>query len=174
MQKHPYDDPVENLSHAPAIEKIRDLANSARVCLFGTLPAIVPLSVRPMAVQEVDAVGNLWFLSARSSLKNKHIARDPRVQLFFANPGDSEYLSLHGTATINDSPELRKKYWTPIAKTWIHEGVDDPELTVIKVMVKDGYYWATEHGKAIALAKVAVGAMLGKTMDDSIEGKVRP
>ncbi|HEX2853773.1 MAG TPA: pyridoxamine 5'-phosphate oxidase family protein [Opitutaceae bacterium] len=174
MQKHPYDDPVENLSHAPAIEKIRELSKSARVCLFVTLPGQFPLSTRPMAVQDVDAAGNLWFLSARSSVKNKHINRDPRVQLFFGNPGDSQYLTVHGFATVSDNRALREKYWTPIAKTWIHEGVDDPELTVIRVTVKDGYYWDTEHGKAIALVKIAVGAMTGKTMDDSVEGKVRP
>lgn len=168
------EDPIENLSHAPAIKKIRELAKSARICLFGTAPDTFPLSVRPMAVQDVDEAGNLWFLSVRSSLKNRHIAQDARVQLFFANTGDSEYLSLQGVATIGDSRALREKYWTPIAKTWIHEGVDDPELTVIKVAVRDGYYWETEHGKAVALMKIAVGAMTGKTMDDSVEGKVRP
>jgi general stress protein 26 len=173
-QKHPYDDPVEDLFHAPAIEKIRALSKSARICLFGTLPDRFPISVRPMAVQDVDDTGNLWFLSARSSEKNKHIEQDPRVQLFFSNPGDSEYLSVHGIATISDNRVLREKYWTPIAKTWIHEGVDDPELTVIRVTIKDGYYWDTEHGKAIALMKIAVGAMTGKTMDDSVEGKVKP
>lgn len=174
MKKTPGDDPIENLSHQPAVEKIRELAKSARVCMFGTLPGQFPLAVRPMAVREVDEHGNLWFLSARSSDKNAHIEQNPRVQLIFANASDSEYLSVEGFATISDDRALREKYWTPIAKTWIHEGVDDPELTVIRVSVKDGYYWDTEHGKAIALMKIAVGAMTGKTLDDSVEGKVRP
>jgi general stress protein 26 len=173
--KHPSgDDPIKNLSHAPAVEKIRELAKSARICMFGTLPERFPLAVRPMAVREVDEAGNVWFLSQRSSEKNLDIARDPRVQLIFTNAGDSEYLSLEGTATISDDRALREKFWTPIAKTWIHGGVDDPELTVICVRVTDGYYWDTEHGKAVALAKIAVGAVTGKTMDDSVEGKVRP
>lgn len=85
------------------------------------------------AVQEVDDAGNLYFLSGRSSEKNQHIIADSRVQLLFANVGDSDYMSLHGTATISDSRADREKYWTPIAKTWFHGGVDDPEVTVIKV-----------------------------------------
>lgn len=177
MPKHPdpaHDKPVENLSRTAALKKIRELATSARICLFGTLPGKHPFSVRPMAVQEIDRTGNFWFLSMRSSWKNRHITKDPRVQLFFANPGDSEYLNIHGRATISDSRALRQKHWTPIAKAWIHGGVDDPELTVIKVSIVGGYYWDTEHGKAIALMKTAVGAMIGKTMDDSVEGKVRP
>ena len=173
MKKHPGDDPIENLTHAPAIEKIRELAKSARICMFGTLPDEFPLSVRPMAVQDVDDAGNIFFLSARSSFKNQHIAQDPRVQLVFSNSGDSEYLSIVGRATVSDDRAMREKYWTPIAKAWIHEGVDDPELTIIKVAVTSGYYWDTEHGKAIALMKIAVSALTGKTMDDSVEGKVR-
>jgi general stress protein 26 len=174
MKNPPADNRVQNLSHAPAIAKIRELAKSARVCMFGTVTDQFPLTVRPMAVREVDEAGNLWFLSQRSSEKNVDLARDSRVQLIFANAGDSEFLSLVGTATVSDDRALRQKYWTPLAKTWIHGGVDDPELTVICVRVSDGYYWDTEHGKAVALAKIALGAMTGKTLDDGVEGKVRP
>lgn len=174
MEKHPGGDPIENLAHGPAVKKIRELAKSARVCMFGSAVDTFPLSVRPMAVQEVDDEGNVWFLSARSSEKNVQIAADPRVQLIFANTGDSEFLTLHGTATASDSRALREKYWTPIAKTWFHDGVDDPELTVVKVAVTGGYYWETEHGKTVSLMKMAVGALTGKTLDDGVEGKVRP
>ncbi|MBC7366262.1 MAG: pyridoxamine 5'-phosphate oxidase family protein [Undibacterium sp.] len=174
MKKTPAGEAIENLTHARAVEKIRDLAKAARICLFGTAPARFPLTVSPMAVQAVDEAGNLWFLSARSSVRNLHIGQDARVQLLFANTGDSQYLTVHGTATVSDDRALREKYWTPIAKTWMHGGVDDPELTVIKVAIKDGYYWDTEHGKAVALLKIAVGAVTGKTMDDSVEGNVRP
>jgi hypothetical protein len=37
----------------------------------------------------------------------------------------------------------------------------------------DGYYWDTKHNKAIVLAKMLAGAVMGKTLDDSIQGKVR-
>ena len=167
-------DPIENLSGTAAALKIRSIAKAARICLFGTSPGIHPLDVVPMAVQEVDDAGNLYFLSGRSSEKNQHIIADSRVQLLFANVGDSDYMSLHGTATISDSRADREKYWTPIAKTWFHGGVDDPEVTVIKVEPEQGYYWDTEHGKTVAMLKTAVGAISGKTMDDSVEGELLP
>jgi len=174
MKKLSNDDPIENFTHAPAVDKIRELALAARVCLFGSGPGTFPLTVTPMAVREVDEAGNVWFLSARSSVKNAHITHDPRVQLLFSNTGDAQYMTLEGTATVSDSRELREKYWTQMAEAWLHGGVDDPELTVIKVAIKDGYYWDTEHGKAIALLKIMVGALTGKSIDDSVEGKVRP
>ncbi|MEO6569476.1 MAG: pyridoxamine 5'-phosphate oxidase family protein [Opitutaceae bacterium] len=167
-------DPRENLSSLRAIRKIRDLAQSARVCLFGTVARNAPLVVRPMAVQDVDDEGNLWFLSGKSSAKNRQIGRNTRVQLLFANVGNSEFLNLHGTATISKDRELIKAHWTPIAKTWFHDGIDDPETTVIKVRVKSGYYWNTEHGKVVAMLSIALGTLTGKTLDDSVEGTVSP
>lgn len=167
-------DPRENLSSRKAAEKIQTIAKAARVCLFGTHTKNGPLSVRPMAVQDVDAQGNLWFLSGKSSAKNREIARDPRVQLLFANTGKSQYLDLRGTASISTDRALIKEHWTPIAKTWFHGGIDDPEATVVKVNVEGGYYWDTLHGKTVALLSVALGAITGKTLDDSVEGRVRP
>lgn len=172
--KHEFEDPREHLTGTRAVEKIRALAESARICLFGTALPRPPLTVRPMAVQSVDDAGNLWFLSARSSTTNREVEESPDVQLLFANPGSSEFMTLEGVATISDDPALRREHWTPLAKTWFNHGVDDPEVTVIKVEPSDGYYWDTKHGKAVAMIKIAAGAVTGKTFDDSVEGKIRP
>lgn len=48
-----------------------------------------------------------------------------------------------------------------------------PHITVIQVAPTEGYYWDTRHGTAVAGAKMLVGAMIGKTLDDSIEGTLR-
>ena len=172
MNQNP-DGHAQTVSGPAAAEKIRKLVKSARVCLFGTALGRAPLEVRPMAVQDVDA-GGLWFLSGRSSVKNANIARDPRVQLFFSNPGAAEYLSLLGHATISDSRAMRERHWTPLAKTWFPGGVDDPELTVIHVTPHSGHYWESEHGRAITLLKMAVGAVTGQPMHVGVEGQVRP
>ena len=65
-----------------------------------------------------------------------------------------------------------KELWEPVIKTWFTKGVDDPRITVIKVTPKEGYYWDNKHGNAVAGAKMIIGAMIGKTLDDSIEGKL--
>lgn len=174
MKKLPDEaDPRENLTGAGAIKKMKEIAEAARVCLFGTR-AGKTLAVRPMAVQGVDAKGNVWLLSGRSSAKNRQIGRNPRVQLLFANVGKAQYLNLHGVASIHDDPKTRRAHWTPLAKTWFHDGVDDPETTVIKVRIESGYYWDTEHGKTVAMLQMAVGAVTGRTFDDSVEGVVKP
>ena len=36
-------------------------------------------------------------------------------------------------------------------------------------MPEKGYYWKNKHGKMIAIAKMAVAFVTGKTMDDGIK-----
>ncbi len=167
-------DHVANLAGLSAVEKIRKIAKDAHVCLFGTVHDGRTLDVRPMAVQEVDDRGVVWFLSGRSSNKNHRIEHDAQVQLLFANPGATEYLSLTGRARISDDRALREKYWSPLAKTWFPGGVDDPELTVISVHVAEGHYWDTVHGKAVTMLQIAAGAVTGRNLGVGVEGRVQP
>lgn len=164
----------ENLHRTAAVDKIRAIATSAGVGFLGTCGDDASVRFDPMALQDVDALGVVWFLSARSSEKNRRISRNPRVHLLISNPAKSEYLSLTGTASISDSLALREQCWSPFAKTWFPRGVHDPELTVIAVRIEDGHYWDAPHGKAVSWLLMAVGAVTGRTADVGVEGDVVP
>jgi general stress protein 26 len=165
----------QNLLGPDAIERIEGTVKKAQTCFFCTRAATgESAGVRPMAVREVDETGNLWFLSADDSHKNREIEAAPEVSLFFQGSPHSDFLHLTGVATILRDQAKIKDLWSPVIKTWFTEGVDDPRITAIKVTPTDGYYWDNQHGNAIAGAKMLVGAALGKTLDDSVEGKVKP
>ncbi len=150
---------------------MKELVEKAGTCFFCTAASSNgSTATRPMSVQKVDDQGNLWFLSANDSHKNEELARDPSVRLFFQGSAHSDFLTLAGKATISCDKARIKELWEPIVKTWFTEGQDDPRITVIQVRPSQGYYWDTKHGTAVAGAKMLIGAAIGKTMDDSIEG----
>jgi len=164
----------QDLTGTQAGKKIKELVDQAPTCYFCTkLTTGQPLKTRPMSVQQVDQTGTLWFLSAKDSHMNADIAADKQVQLLFQGSQHSDFLSLYGQASISTDKPLIKQLWEPLLKTWFTEGIEDPRITVIKVAVQEGYYWDTKHGKAVAFLKMAAGAVLGKTLDDSIEGRLR-
>lgn len=172
INKNQQEENRKDLNGTAAAKKIKELAEK-KTCFFGTgITTGKEVTVRPMAVQKVDEQGNLWFLSANDSHKNRDISHDSQVQLLFQGSSYSDFLSVYGKATISTDKSLIKELWTPIAKTWFTEGVDDPRITVIKVSAEAGYYWDNKHGNAIALLKIAAGAIVGKTFDDSIEGSI--
>jgi general stress protein 26 len=169
--------PEENhrdLQGPDAVRKIREIVNRAQNCFFCTAPLGGRSSgARPMNVRQVDDAGHLWFLSAADSQQNQEVVRDPVVHLYFQGSPHSDFLSLEGRATIWSDRAKIQDLWEPVLKTWFTEGEDDPRITVIKVMPTAGYYWDTKHGNLIAGIKMLIGAAIGQTLDDSIEGKLR-
>lgn len=165
---------VKDVRRHEAMKKIKQLADDADICMFATNLTELPLSARPMSRQQVDDEGNLWFFSDKDSDKNQHIEQDNRVQLFFNNTNDQEYLSIYGTAEIIVDRAKAEELWSPMAKIWFQEGPEDPSLTILKVTPEDGYYWDTKNGKLVTLFKMAVGMITGKEIDGSLEGNLKP
>jgi general stress protein 26 len=163
---------IKNLTHQEAIDKFKELVKHESVCLFTTCLTQVPLTTRPMSVQEVCDQGNFWFLSPADSDKNMEIAQDSRVQLFISNPSNYEFLSVYGKATISRDREKIEQYWSDIAKAWFPQGKDDPRVTVIKVTPEEGFYWDTKDGKLVSMIKILASAVSGKTMEEGVEGKI--
>ncbi|WLI87440.1 pyridoxamine 5'-phosphate oxidase family protein [Massilia sp. R2A-15] len=165
----------QDLAGKDAVEKLKKLVEDADTCFFCTADTGSETGgARPMSVREVDDNGDLWFLSASDSHKNLAIGRDPAVQLYFRGSAHSGFLSVKGTATITRDPARIKALWNFVLKTWFTEGEDDPRITAIKVTPTSAYYWDNKHGNAVAGAKILVGAVIGKTLDDSIEGTLKP
>ncbi|HET9745148.1 MAG TPA: pyridoxamine 5'-phosphate oxidase family protein [Chitinophagaceae bacterium] len=166
---------IQNLTANEAVEKIREIANNANICMFVTSLTKLPLAGRPMATQEVDEEGNIWFMSDRNSNKDYEIEKDNRVQLFYSNTGNYEYLSIYGNAQLVNDRSKIEGLWTPMAKTWFKEGKDDPAIQLIKVTPADVYYWDTKNNKMVSLIKFAMGAVGITPKDDGgIEGRLTP
>jgi general stress protein 26 len=178
INKNRPEDNHQDLAGGPAIQKIQELVKQAPTCFLCT--SLTPKSTtnkrfetRPMAVQQVDDAGCVWFLSSSDSAHNAEITKDAAVQLLFQGSPHSEFLTLYGSATIGRDKAKIKELYEPIMRTWFTGGVDDPRITTICVQPTQGYYWDTKHNRAIAFAKMVVGAITGKTLDDSIEGVLR-
>ena len=161
-----------DLSNEDAIKKIKDQCEK-KTCFFCTSGGLgQSFKTRPMSVQQVDESGCLWFLSASDSHKNSELMTNPAVQLLFQGSAHSDFTMLSGQAEVSTDKAKIKELWEPILKTWFTDGVDDSRITVIKITPEEGYYWDTKHGNLVAFAKQLTGAALGKTLDDSIEGKL--
>ncbi len=175
INKEQQEDNFKNLYGSAAAAKIKELAEKAGTCFFCTsMNKDKPFDTRPMSVQAVDDNGNFWFLSADDSHQNEEILRDPAVQLLFQGSSYSDFLSVYGIAIISRDHEKIKEFWKPILKTWFTEGIDDPRITVIQVKPSEGWERDTKNNAVVGFAKRIAGAIVGKTMDDSIEGKLKP
>ena len=174
INKNQSEENHKNLSSEDAAKKIKELVDKANTCFFTTLVSTHQhTTTRPMSVQKTDEDWTLWFLIANDSHKNKEIAINPNLHLYFQGSAHSDFLHLYGVADISEDKNIIKQLWNPLLKTWFTEGENDPRISVIKFTPIEGYYWDTKHGNAIAGIKMLIGAAIGKTLDDSIEGKIK-
>lgn len=164
---------VENLDQKKAQEKLKEIAEKARVCMFCSELNKIPQNSRPMSLQECDEDGNLWFLSNATSNKNFEIQEDNRVNLYFMNNGDYEYLSIFGKAYVYKDKETIEEQWSAMANAWF-DGKEDPEVTVIRVSPEETYYWDTKAGKFVSMLHFISTAITGQKSDgsDGVEGKL--
>ena len=162
---------TENLNNKEAIDKLKSLVDDIMICLFCTdLKTDDGATCRPMSAIKVCDQGNIWFFSEKSSDKNKAIATDKYVQLFFSHPGKSSYLVVNGEAEIILDKAKIEELWSPIAKIWFKEGKNDPNISVIKVTPSNAYYWDTDGNQMINFLKIVASVVTGTNLVSGKQG----
>ena len=117
------------------------------------------LRARPMAAYVERNDDAIYFLTDARRHKDTEIARDPNVNLSFADASGQKYVSLTGTATIsNDRAKIKDLFGTP-AKAW-WDSADDPNIRVLKVVPDDAEFWDSP-GTVVSYVKMAAAAMTG-------------
>lgn len=112
---------------------------------------------RPMAAYVRPEEGAIWFLTDADSAKDEEVARNPQVNLAFADTGSNTYVSVSGTAAVsNDREKIRELFSTP-AKAW-WDSPDDPANRVLKVTPSEAEYWDSP-GKVRAYIRMAAAAV---------------
>jgi general stress protein 26 len=165
---------TENLNNKEATEKLKSLVDEIMVCLFCTdLKTDDGATCRPMTAIKVCDQGNIWFFSEKSSEKNKAIASDKMVQLFFSHPAKSSYLVVNGEATIVSDKEKIEELWTPMAKVWFKEGKEDPNISIIKVTPTTAYYWDTDGNRMINFLKIIGSVITGTNLVSGKQGSLK-
>lgn len=155
-------------------EKLSDLVKDLKVAMFTTHDADGILRSRPMMVQQIESDGSTWFLTSRSSGIVHSIEGHQQVNLAYASPESSRYVSVSGRATqIHDRDKIHA-LWSPAYKAWFPKGVEDPDITLLKVQIEAAEYWDTKSSRLITLVAAAKAAITGvrPSFDDETHGKI--
>ncbi|MBA2628985.1 MAG: pyridoxamine 5'-phosphate oxidase family protein [Rickettsiaceae bacterium] len=163
---------TKNLYNTEAKEKIKKMAESIDFAMMATDLKSEPFHAIPMSTKEVDEDGNIWFLSNKNSTHNHNIEKEDRTHLIYADKGNFEFLSIYGQAQITTDRSRIKELYGSGDDAWF-EGVDDPNITAIKVEPKEAWYWDTKNGKVVSLLKMLGGAITGNKPDLGEEGKLK-
>ena len=135
------------------MKTIARLVKSAKIALLTTITADGHLHSRPLATQEIDFDGDLWFFTQDPSSKVDDISAHSQVNAAFES--GKGYLSVAGTATIVHDRAKVDELWTPAVEAWVPEGKDDPTVALIRVIAESAEYWATNEPGVVTMFKIA-------------------
>lgn len=147
------------------IEKLNELIKGIKVAMLTTVDTDGTLRSRPMYTQENEAGGDLWFFTDTDSAKAEEIAKDPRVNVSYADPDSQRYVSLSGTAEMLHDRAKMKELWNPVAKGWYPDGPEDPRLALLRVNVEKAEYWDTPSGRMVQLAGFLKAVIQGERLE---------
>lgn len=163
---------TKNYNNPEAKNKMKSLVENIKIGMMVTGFEDKPLDAVPMSTRKVDEAGDIWFLSLRSSEHNQNIQRTGAIQMLYSNPSDMEFLSVYGTGEIVTEKEKLKELYDKMSDSWF-DGVDDPELTAIKFIPSEAYYWDTKTNKYISLLKMGAAAITGNDQDVGEKGNLK-
>jgi general stress protein 26 len=124
-----------------SVAKLNKLIKGIRIAMLTTSESDGTLRSRPMATQQHDFDGELWFFTGKASHKVVEIGADMHVNLSYADPSDNRYVSISGAGRIVIDPQKAKELWNPMLKAWFPKGLEDPDLALLKVAPTQAEYW---------------------------------
>ncbi len=98
------------------------------------------LRARPMSAYLERENNAIYFLTDARRHKDDEIARNPNVNLSFADASDQNYVSVSGTAVVSNDRAKIKQLFTTTAKAW-WDSAEDPNIRVLKFTPDDAEFW---------------------------------
>lgn len=155
------------------IEHLIEMVSDARICMFITNEKDKQHATgRPMAINQIDEEGCIWFFSKESTHKIDEIEENNLVSVAIINESKSTYLMIHGTSELVHDQQKMIELWNPLMKAWFPEGLDDPDMVMIKVTPQEANYWDSSSSQIVQLFHIVKAIVTGKEANLGTEGKI--
>ena len=160
--------------HDAEFKKIAEMIDASKFAMLTTMEEDGTLRSRPMSTMQMDGDGNLWFFTSHSSPKVIEAQQHRQVNLCYVRPDKQDYLSVSGNAELIHDREKMRSLWTPWIKPWFPNGVDDPDLTLLKVHITEAEYWDAPGNAIKRITGLGKALATGNTDGLGEHGKITP
>ncbi|MET3812514.1 pyridoxamine 5'-phosphate oxidase family protein [Arthrobacter sp. UYEF3] len=134
------------MSDAQDISKVTDIINHSRIGMVTTINEDGALVSRPLAVQDVEDDGDMWFFTSAGTSQVAHVKANPAVNVSFGK--GTEWVSVAGRAeVVTDRQQIRDR-WNQAVEAWFPDGPETPEVVLLHVDSDSAEYWTSPGGRA--------------------------
>ncbi len=141
------------------VAKLAELIADAQVCMFTTIDEGRPIS-RPMAAQEVEFDGDLWFFTKQGGRKVGQIGHERRVGVTFSSR--DSWVSVTGEAEVLRDVAKARELWNAGIEAWFPNGPEDPDIVLLKVHADGAEYWDTPGAGIVSVLSFVKAKVTGR------------
>ena len=142
--------------------KLAELIKDIKFAMLTTIDKDGALRSRPMATQNEEFNGELWFFTKAAAPKVEEVQHEHHVNVSYAHPSDQRYISISGTGQLVRDEAKKKELWTPAMKAWFPNGPEDPEIGLLKITADKAEYWETPSSTVVHLVGFVKATLTGK------------
>ena len=164
----------KNLHDAEAIAKMKELVESVNICMYCTMEHEADMASRPMGTAKVDDDGTIWFFTTDHSGPAENANKADEVCLNYAHITKNTYICVMGRPELVFDKAKMKELWSPILKTWFPQGLDTPDIALVKVTPRSAHYWDGDASRLRILFSYIKSQITGKRPngDEGDEGEL--
>ena len=139
------------------VAQLNELIRGIHTSVLTTARTDGTLHSCPMASRPADASGVLWFLSHNHTEKVQAARENPHVNVAFMDPTLHRYVSVSGYCELVRDRVLAKELWDPGYASWFPGGVDDSDLILMKVHIRQAESWDAKKGRMQTVVGLRAG-----------------
>ena len=144
-------------------QTIEKLVAKASIALVTTVAEDGSLVSRPLAVQQREFDGDLWFFTEDPSPKTAQVRANDQVNV--AIQAGHGWLSISGRGSVSQDQAKIDELWNTGAEAWFEGGRQDPAVALLRVQAVTAEYWTAKAPMIVTLAKYAKAAVTGGRPD---------
>jgi general stress protein 26 len=115
---------------------------------FGMLGLVggEPHHMQPMTAFADAEAHAIWFYTSKGTDLFKDTGAGHDAMLCIMAKDDEFQACLHGELMPSHDQAKIDEYWSPFVSAWFPEGKSDPNLTMMKLELKDARVWTAKRG----------------------------
>ncbi len=154
------------------LEEFQKLVDGFDLAMLVTLAGDGAIVSRMMATQKRRDGVDMWFVTTADGEKITELRANPEVNISYVDSGSRDWVSVSGTATINQDRATIRAHYKPDWKAWFPDeggdrngGPEDPRITLIDIDAHLVTYFRNTDSKPVAMFKILRAMATGNPPD---------
>ncbi|WP_051313075.1 pyridoxamine 5'-phosphate oxidase family protein [Sporocytophaga myxococcoides] len=139
--------------------ELHDMIKDIKIAMLTTVESNGCLRSVPMTTMQTECEGLVWFFTNFDSQKVEDIRINSCINVTYSDVHKNVFVSVTGKAEVVKDPLKMQELWKPVLTAYFPDGLEDPDLGLLKVSIDEAEYWDSRTGKMIQVWEMSKDAV---------------